>query len=244
MANKELKAALDKYFQTKKASEEDLTDVPHKVLMGRAAAKQEAVMRLPLEKQAYTDKLSKHIVKVFVKGKCPELEAYLKKEGGIVLNGNLLYDWVADQLRRPSVFVPQHTIQVTEALLEFCRANDISSIPMPMWAEGGNSFVIKSPSDLIRIIKKGIRATNGDTLTRFVLNKYAFIQAINDKVAYNLVPVIVFGLEDEEITSLSDTLFKGQQTVVIETLDKKFDEIVTNLNTKLQAAYAALKRVT
>jgi hypothetical protein len=76
-----------------------------------------------------------------------------------------------------------------------------------------------------------------------VLNKYTIINAINDKVAYNLVPVAIFNLSDDEITALSDTLFKGQQNVVLETLDLKFDEIVANLNIKLQAAYAALKRV-
>lgn len=244
MANKELKEVLDTLLETQRAADLDMAEIPPETRIGMATRKQEAVNYLPVATKNYTNELSKHIVKVFIKGSSAELEAYLKKEGGIVLNGNLLYDWLADNLQRPRVFAPQHTVQVMELLAEFCKANDIDSIPMPRWESIDVEALVDVPSKLINILKKGIRLTNKDDLTKFVLTKYTFLQAIKDKVTYNLVPVVIFNLSDDEITGLSDALFNGQMNVVLDVSDKKFDEVVAELNTKLHAANAALKRVT
>ena len=245
MANKELQAALNILLETQRISERDVTDDPPETRNGLAVLKQVAINELPIVRKYYTDLLTKHIVKVFIKGNMPELEAYLKKEGGIVLNGNLLYNWLIENLAKPSVFGPQHTIQVMELLAEFCKANEIESIPMPYW-DGADVEVIigNDVNKLVNIIKKAVRVTNKDDITKFVLTKYAFLQAINDKVAYNLVPVVIFNLDPEEITGLSDALFNGQQSVVVDVNGKKFDEVVVLLNQQLQAANTALKRVT
>jgi hypothetical protein len=244
MANKELKSLLDNYLETVKTAAMDLEDVPAQTKIAQGTAKQLAIESLSAVKKAYTNALTKRIVKVFVSGDSAEFEAYLKKEGALTLNGNLLYEWLSTGLNNTAVFSPQHTIDVMGLLLEFCKANDIESIPMPRWDIGDHESQIKSHQDLVNILKKGVRATNGDTLTKFALTKYTFIEAINKKVDYNLVPVVIFSLTNEEITALSDTLFNEQQNIVLDVTDKKFDEIVATLNLKLQAANTALKRVT
>lgn len=243
MANKELKKLLDEVAVVRADAEMDLTDCPPNVYMGKATAKAYAIENLAEVEKKYTDALVPHIVKVFVKHETPELTGYLHKNGAIVLNGNLLYDWLANQLHNPPVFAPNHTIQVMDCLMEFCRNNSIESIPMPKWGPEDVEVKINSREHLVELLKKGIRATNGNDLTRFLMVKYANLQAIKAKIDFNLVPVVILGLQDDEITGLSDTLFKDQPSVILDVGDKQFSEVEAILNKELQAAYAALKRV-
>lgn len=246
MANQKLSEIVKKYNEAKVWAKKDLSNWDPKTSKAAGTQQNMAREQLAVLTNEYCSAVRGRFVKVFLTGEgetFDKVKEYCSQESAPVVDGNLVYNSLAKTIQNTvygsKTFSAQQFAALVHATEDLALKNELE-IPPPQW--DGFERMVPTFNDLAQNIKKCIRRTNGDALNNLLMSRFVYSQALEKGMDYNLVPVIITNVTKEEVETFSNTMFQGQPNVVIEVKpEDKFDDVIENLNGKLQAAYAELK---
>lgn len=169
----------------------------------------------------YRDLLRKGVEVIAVIGpedKVAKFKDVVEDEGSsVVVDAGSLYVKLATPVdatigREREFRVPQ-LYRLIEEMAEMGKQLGIRSLPYP---NDPNTLGKTVPTfeDTVAAVRTSIRATGGDELMIRYIEEQALKEAEAVGYTQRVLPVVVFGLTEPEVTALSSTLFAGNVTII------------------------------
>ncbi len=234
--NSELQAVLTKLVQAKATAEMSLDGWDPRTKPGAAVAKREAADTYANLKDDYQNLVTSRIAKVFVFGNKERVEAmgsYLDEQGAIVVNGQALYSLLANPVEqvvdpRARRFDSQQFLRLRQEYLDTAQLLNLESVPDLTTVQSDYDSLVLTPFDTLAVSKKIIRRAVGDSMNALFLQKKIFSELLNAEVVNNWIPVVITGCPENEVSTLSSSLFPSQPVLAYKADDVADFEVARN----------------
>jgi hypothetical protein len=198
---------IEELNEVKKGATQNLDDFPYAVRQSRAIMKEQYKTRLAeVQKEFESTILPHRLVGLFVDGVAEDvkrLSDFIKNKGGIVIDANILYNKLADEIE-PSYYV-HRTFDTTQYGLMVSKLGDIgtdlgySVMQHPVYKEA----TCPTREDTVQHVKMLIRNAIGDDINLYFVKREILETVQREKLRAEQLVVLVYGANPQEKQKIS-----------------------------------------
>lgn len=249
---------LSEYKKALNVSEMDLSDWPPQTKPGLEIMKRQAYYDLYDLNKKYQEEVVKGFAKIFLLGdpeKITKFAAFAATEGALVIDGRAVYLRLADPINKTidqsrREFATAQVVRLFEELADLARELDIKSLPQPKLDANVTGTMVPDLNAVVDVVKAAVRNSCGDDLNCLYMQRYLGANALRQGVTSAVVPVIITGLDSDEMQSIGTQLFAGQPVITasVDALNVEDDArmlaFVSSLSNKVLKAFKGSSRIT
>lgn len=235
----ELKQILEEADKLQPFVDKDLDTVEWKVRAAWGVKKTDSKLEQAKLKKEYGKALAPRIVKILLTGspeRANELVELFKSTNVVVVDGSTVYDHVAKRVEgildhRDRLFHQTYQYRMTTELQIFCQENGLDR-PKEVKVDVKDDLKqVPHYGDVLGIVRKSIRATNGDKVNCDYLMKEFIEDAYRKRLDGQVIVCVVKGLTPDESEAISKGVYGDRPTVNVKLqssmiVDEKLLEVI------------------
>lgn len=213
---REIKEIIEDIRETEKLACTKEEAIPYKSRGGMLVAIRTACERLPLVlKELENALIPNKLAALYASGDqvvLNDVAKFVRETGGVVLDGNALYRQIADRIEQS--YSPSRTFSTTQysimlqGIREAALMFDYYELPVPKYQE----TICPDSRCTLAHIKKCIRNSIGDDLSRRYLTKFLVESVLKLEKVSKVVPILVLDANTTEEKNILSPLFNTTNT--------------------------------